>query len=49
LFPLEQQHRIARLASGAGPLRVIRSLHGHDGFLVETDQLGAIVRDALST
>lgn len=48
LFPLEQQQRIARLAPGAGPLRVIRSLHGHDGFLVETDQLGAIVRDALT-
>jgi homoserine O-acetyltransferase len=49
LFPLEQQQRIATLAPGAGPLRVVRSLHGHDGFLVETDQLGAIVRDVLAT
>lgn len=48
LFPLEQQQRIANLAPGAGPLRVIRSLHGHDGFLVETDQLAAIVRDSLT-
>lgn len=48
LFPLEQQQRIASLAPGAGPLRVIRSLHGHDGFLVETDQLAAIVRDSLA-
>jgi homoserine O-acetyltransferase len=48
LFPLEQQRQIASLAPGAGPLRVIRSLHGHDGFLVETEQLGAIVRDILA-
>jgi homoserine O-acetyltransferase len=47
LFPLAQQQRIARLAPGARPLRVVRSLHGHDGFLVETDQLAAIVREAL--
>jgi homoserine O-acetyltransferase len=49
LFPLEQQERIASLAPGSGPLRVMRSLHGHDGFLVETDQLGTIVRDVLAT
>jgi homoserine O-acetyltransferase len=47
LFPLEQQQQIALLAPGAGPLRVIDSLHGHDGFLVEADQLGQIVREAL--
>lgn len=45
LFPLEQQQRIAALAPGAGPLRVLRSMHGHDGFLVETEQLAAIVRN----
>jgi len=28
-------------------VRVIRSLHGHDGFLVEADQLAAIVSEAL--
>jgi homoserine O-acetyltransferase len=47
LFPLEQQRQIVALAPGAWPLRVIRSLHGHDGFLVEADQLGSIVREAL--
>jgi homoserine O-acetyltransferase len=47
LFPLEQQEQIVRLAPGAGAVRVIRSLHGHDGFLVEADQLAAIVAEAL--
>lgn len=46
LFPLEQQEQIARLAPGAGAVRVIRSLHGHDGFLVEADQLAGIVAEA---
>jgi homoserine O-acetyltransferase len=47
LFPLSQQEQITALAPGAHALQIIRSLHGHDGFLVESDQLGAIVRDAL--
>jgi len=47
LFPLSQQEQITALAPGAHDLQIIRSLHGHDGFLVESDQLGAIVRDAL--
>ena len=47
LYPLDQQQQIASLALGSGPVRVIRSLHGHDGFLVETDQLAAEVREAL--
>jgi len=47
LFPLDQQEQIACLAPGAGPVRVIQSLHGHDGFLVEADQLAAIVKEAL--
>lgn len=42
-----QQEQITALAPGAQDLQIIRSLHGHDGFLVESDQLGAIVRDAL--
>jgi len=45
LFPLEEQHWIAAHAPGSGPVQVIRSLHGHDGFLVETDQLAVIVRE----
>jgi hypothetical protein len=44
--PLSQQEQITALAPGAHDLQIIRNLHGHDGFLVESDQLGAIVRDA---
>ena len=47
LFRLSQQEQITALAPGAHDLQFIRSLHGHDGFLVESEQLGAIVRDAL--
>lgn len=47
LFRLSQQEQITALAPGAHDLQIIRSLHGHDGFLVESEQLGAIVRDAL--
>jgi homoserine O-acetyltransferase len=48
LFPLELQEEIATQAPGAGDLKVVRSLHGHDGFLVETQQMGDLVREALA-
>jgi homoserine O-acetyltransferase len=48
LFPLDQQRRIARLTPGAGALRIVRSLYGHDSFLVESEQLSAIVREVLA-
>lgn len=44
LFPLEEQDWIAAQAPGAGPVQVIRSLYGHDGFLVETDQLETAIQ-----
>jgi homoserine O-acetyltransferase/O-succinyltransferase len=45
LYPLAQQQRVAE---GLGvPLRVIASPYGHDGFLLETDEVGALVRDLL--
>jgi homoserine acetyltransferase len=46
LFCLSQQEQITALAPGAHDLQIIHSLHGLDGFLVESDQLGANVRDA---
>lgn len=43
LYPRYQQEEIVRHAPGALPLRVVHSLHGHDGFLVETEQVAALV------
>ncbi|GAA4857894.1 homoserine O-acetyltransferase MetX [Saccharopolyspora rosea] len=45
LYPLHQQTRLAELLGV--PLHVIDSRRGHDGFLVETDQVGAILERAL--
>lgn len=42
-----QQAELAELLPGADRLRVIRSPHGHDGFLIETDQVGLLVRELL--
>lgn len=47
LYPLPQQEELAAGITTAGPVRVVRSLHGHDGFLVESEQVGAIVTDLL--
>ncbi|GAA4977493.1 homoserine O-acetyltransferase MetX [Kineococcus glutinatus] len=49
LYPIAEQQRIADEAAGAvGGLRVIRSPFGHDGFLLETDQLEPLVTEALA-
>ena len=49
LFPLRLQEELVAATPTAHPLRVVRSPYGHDGFLVEKDQVGEIVRDALSS
>jgi homoserine O-acetyltransferase len=48
LFPPAQSARIAAWVPGAEGLRIITSEHGHDGFLIEFDQLGPIVREFLA-
>jgi len=48
LFPPSQSERIAAGISGAGPVRTLRSDFGHDGFLIEIDQIGAITREFLA-
>jgi homoserine O-acetyltransferase len=46
LYPLELQQRVA---DGLDvPLRVISSPYGHDGFLIETDAVGQLLRDLLA-
>jgi len=47
LYPLELQEELAALLPGAVQLVAIESPVGHDGFLVETDAVGAVVRSAL--
>ena len=46
LFPLRLQAELAELTPGADELHVLRSPYGHDGFLVEDDQVGAFIRHA---
>ena len=47
LFPLRLQAELAELTPGADELHVLRSPYGHDGFLVEDDQVGAFIAHGL--
>ncbi|MEU6641780.1 homoserine O-acetyltransferase [Saccharomonospora sp. NPDC046836] len=47
LYPLEQQELLAADIPGAARLGVLSSAHGHDGFLVEVDQVAALLTDLL--
>ncbi len=48
LYPLRQQRQLADLIPGADGLHVVASDHGHDGFLVEIEQVAALVRRTLA-
>ncbi|GAA2229679.1 homoserine O-acetyltransferase MetX [Streptomyces nogalater] len=48
LYPPAQQTELAALIPGADRLRVVESPYGHDGFLIETDQVAALVGELLS-
>ncbi|SDF94245.1 homoserine O-acetyltransferase [Lentzea fradiae] len=45
LYPLGQQRELAAGIPGADDVRVIESPYGHDAFLIESDQVGALVRE----
>ncbi|MFC5674136.1 homoserine O-acetyltransferase MetX [Streptomyces incanus] len=47
LYPLSQQAELAEHLPGADRLRVVESPYGHDGFLLETEQVGALIRELL--
>lgn len=47
LFPLGETAVLADGIPGAGPLRVIRSEFGHDGFLIETPQVDPLLAELL--
>ena len=49
LFPLRLQEQLVAATPSARPLQVVTSPYGHDGFLVEKEQVGEIVREALSS
>lgn len=48
LYPLYQQVEIAAGIAGAGEVRVVHSAAGHDGFLIEHEQVGHLVADLLA-
>ena len=48
LFPPAQSERIAAGIPGAGPVRTVHSDYGHDGFLIEEQQVGALVAEFLA-
>jgi homoserine O-acetyltransferase len=46
LFPIRQQQQLVDAVPGADVLHVVRSLHGHDGFLVEDEQISEFTAHA---
>jgi homoserine O-acetyltransferase len=48
LYPLRLQHELAELIPAARDVTVIDSIVGHDGFLVEADAVGKLIRQALA-
>jgi homoserine O-acetyltransferase len=48
LYPARLSEEIVAAASGPVSLTTITSPHGHDGFLIEIDQISRLVRNALS-
>ena len=47
LYPPYQQEHLANLLPGLANLDVVQSLYGHDGFLIEVEQVSKLVADAL--
>jgi homoserine O-acetyltransferase len=47
LYPLHQAQALADGIAGAGEAAVISSPYGHDSFLIETDQIAALVKSLL--
>lgn len=47
LYPLALQQELARLLPGGRRCTVVESEFGHDGFLLEVDQVGAVLASAL--
>lgn len=48
LYPLRLQQELADLLPGCAGLNVVESIYGHDGFLIETEAVGQLVRQTLT-
>ena len=48
LYPIGLQYQLARMLPGGRPVTVIESPSGHDGFLLEIDQVGAVLASLLA-
>lgn len=48
LYPLSQQQLLADGIPTSGPLEIVRSKAGHDGFLIEIEQVGKLALGLLS-
>jgi homoserine O-acetyltransferase len=49
LYPVALGEELAAGIAGSAPLRILSSPHGHDGFLLETEAVGAIVTELLDS
>ena len=47
LYPLRLQEELADSLPGCAELQVVDSIFGHDGFLVETEAVGGLIRQTL--
>jgi len=48
LYPLRLQQELADLLPGCSGLNVVESIYGHDGFLIETEAVGQLIRETLA-
>ena len=48
LYPLRLQQELADLLPGCERLNVVESIYGHDGFLIETEAVGELIRETLA-
>lgn len=48
LYPPSQSHDLAQACPGSRHIR-LTSPHGHDGFLIERERVGAVIHDALGS
>jgi homoserine O-acetyltransferase len=48
LYPLRLQSELADLLPGCTGLKIVDSIYGHDGFLLEVESVGELIRETLA-